>query len=556
MPTVPERQRLLFETLYAQWGLSEETHTAFFRPSYEEHTHDPFLMPDMQKSVERLAQALEKNEHICIYADFDCDGIPGATVAYEALTKLGFTNIRVYIPHRDLEGYGFHEHAVDTLLKEGVSLIVTVDVGTVAHDTCAYAQGKGIDVIVTDHHEPSATLPAAFAVINPKRAPYPFPELCGAATVYKLMQACIQHLRTVRHVAVEGIPIGWEKWLLDLVAIATVADMVPLVGENRVLVQYGLFVARKTGRPGIVALCKKTRTDQKSLSEEDVGFSIAPRINAASRMDVPEKAFRLLSATDAVLAEDAAAELEKLNSERKGIVASLVKEVHKRVHARAHKGRVLVVGDPTWKPALLGLAASSLVDTYGGMVCVWGRSGNSVLKGSCRSDGSVSVAELLCQATDLLLEHGGHRQAGGFSIDVAHVHELEERLNERAVGEVTVTPDVRALLPLTLRDIGRDTLAVLQHFAPFGLGNTMPLFVVHGVVVESVRTFGKSSEHLEVVVTDGVHSAKTLCFFKSAEGCSRAPVIGASVSVVGRVEKDAFTRSVRFRFEDIRTPFQ
>src|SRR3989344_2557365 len=270
----------LVRTLLAKRGVENDADVAaFLNPDYELHTHDPFLLQGMDVAVARLLSAIDAGERIAVYADFDCDGIPGAALLSDFFNKIGYENFEVYLPHRDREGYGFHTEAISALAARGVKLIITVDVGTTAVDAVAFAKEKGVDVIVTDHHEPirdpsasngpgiPAQLPDAVAVLNPKIAPYPFPSLCGAAVAFKLAQAAIQEGRKRGLKQFATIPLGWEKWLLDMVAIATIADMVPLVGENRALAHWGLQVLRKSPRPGIRALCAKLRLRQDELSE-------------------------------------------------------------------------------------------------------------------------------------------------------------------------------------------------------------------------------------------------------------------------------------------------
>src|SRR3989338_4957707 len=415
----------LVRSLLAKRGVeSADDIAAFLNPEYGLHTHDPFLLEGMDVAVARLLLAIAQNERIAVYADFDCDGIPGAAVLSDFFRKIKYENFEVYLPHRGREGYGFHTAAIAELAKREVKLIVTVDVGTTAVEAVAFAKEKGVDVIVTDHHEIPGALPEAVAVLNPKLGSYPFPHLCGAAVAFKLAQALLRsptgELRKGAAVTLaekHGIPEGWEKWLLDMVAIATVADMVPLVGENRVLTHWGLQVLRKSPRAGISALCNAVRIRKADITEDDIGFSIAPRVNAASRMDEPDLALRLLTTEDRDEAEQLAAQLEKLNASRKGVVGGIVREAKKHMTARFPvEEHVVVLGNPEWKPALLGLAANSLMNDRGGVVCLWGRDANGKLKGSCRSDGAVSVVDLFVNAGDALEEYGGHAASGGFSV--------------------------------------------------------------------------------------------------------------------------------------------
>src|SRR3989338_5768450 len=429
----------LLLSLLARRGIESEEHiSAFLNPDYDS-LHDPMLLPDMEKALLRFFAALEKGERIAIYTDFDCDGVAGATVFSDFLEKIGYQNAEIYLPHRDLEGYGFHESAIRELHARGTSLIITVDVGIAAASQVRVANELGVDVIITDHHEVMNEMPRAYAVVNPKLSGlalsgvegYPFPRLCGAAVAYKFAQAALAFGKPRGLEQFLKIPNGWEKWLLDVVAIATIADMVPLVGENRVLVHFGLRVLRRTRRPGIVALARATRLQLNTVTEDDIGFSIAPRINAASRMDNPDLALKLLTTHDALEATRLAEQLEALNTKRKSTVATIVRSAKKRARERfAEDSPVTVLGDTAWKPALLGLAANSLMGDRGGVVCLWGRDAAGNLKGSCRSDGSISLSDLFKRTPQAFIQFWGHAHAGGFTVAPERIHTLHEELME------------------------------------------------------------------------------------------------------------------------------
>jgi single-stranded-DNA-specific exonuclease len=357
-----------------------------------------------------------------------------------------------------------------------------------------------------------------------------------------------------------AIPEGWDKWLLDLVAIATVADMVPLVGESRTLAYWGLQVLRKSPRPGIIALCTQMRIRKEELTEDDIGFAIAPRVNAASRMDTPELAFRLLTTKDEKEADQIARELDALNASRKGLVASIVKEAKKTAHARfAPEEKVIVFGSVAWKPALLGLAANSIMDERGGMVCLWGKDANGALKGSCRSDGSVHVAQVFASAHDLFEAHGGHECAGGFTVSHEKVHTLHEDLAARLVNNYSsipadgntkmVTPDAH----VSLREVSSALLTDITRLAPFGIGNPKPVFSFSRIRIESVKRFGKENNHLELSLACADHG--TICraydFFKSPESFTEVPRVGGSARVLATIERDTYRRTLALRITDI-----
>ncbi len=546
----------LVRSLLAKRGVvSPEDIAAFLAPDYLAHTHDPFLMCDMKIAVDRLLRAIAANERIAVYADFDCDGIPGAAILSDFFSKIGYVNFEAYLPHRDREGYGFHAEAIGQLALREVKLIVTVDVGTVAFEGVACANAHGIDVIVTDHHEIAEKLPDAFAVLNPKRAPYPFPHLCGAAVAFKLAQATLIEGRQRGIESFKKIPEGWEKWLLDLVAIATVADMVPLTGENRVLAYWGLSVLRKSPRPGIIALCNELRLKRSELTETDIGFSIAPRINAASRMDEPDLALRLLTTHDAGEAERLAANLESLNASRKGIVAGIVKAARKRVAERyAPADRVVVLGDTAWKPSLLGLAANSIMNDRGGVVCLWGRDANGNLKGSCRSDGAIAIPELFAATRDSFLECGGHNASGGFSVSHERAHTLGDDLARAAssLSDASVAPmldDASAAhdATITLREVSWPLLRDVSRLAPYGIGNPKPIFRISGAIVSSVKNFGKEKNHVEMILAcdESVMSIRAFDFFRTMEDFSHAPAAGMRPHILATLERDTFRQPAR-----------
>ena len=553
----------LVQTLLHKRGITETGAVdRFLNPDFARDTHDPFLLHDMERAVARVFAAMDANERIAVYADFDCDGIPGASVMSDFFTKIGYANFEIYIPHRDREGYGFHISAIDTLKARDVSVIITIDVGTVAHEGLAHAKGLGIDVIVTDHHEIHGDMPAAYALVNPKIKPYPFPDLCGAAVAWKLVCALLIEGKARELPNLASIPDGWEKWHLDLVAIATIADLVPLVGENRALAHFGLTVLRKTPRVGIRALCATTRVRQATIAEDDIAFSFAPRINAASRMDEPEIALRLLTTKDEEEAEQCATQLESLNRKRRGVVASIVREARSRLKARHVEGsRVIVLGDTEWKPALMGLAANSIMEEHGGVVVMWGRDANGKLKGSARSDGALSVVELFTKASDALIEFGGHHASGGFSVSHEAIHTLLERLNDAAEALSSEAREVAVPQPdaeIGLREISTAFFRDFSRLAPFGIGNPKPLFRVRLTRITFARQFGKDMNHTEVTIVcpeTGIQQ-RAFQFFKTPMDFTVAPSPGTLVDMLATLERDTFKGPDRLalRIADILTP--
>ncbi|MEI8270976.1 MAG: single-stranded-DNA-specific exonuclease RecJ, partial [bacterium] len=447
-----EKYGELLQTLLKNRGIEgEEEIEKFLNPNYERDLHDPFLMRDMEKTCVRIFEAVEAEEKIMIYADYDADGIPGAVILSDLFKKIGYTNFEVYLPQRNSEGYGLNLEAIKEFADKGIKLLITIDLGITAIAEVAQAEAEGIDVIITDHHLPHETLPKAYAILNPKVDDYPEKMLCGAGVVFKLVQGFVKkygeyfdrlragenflsvELATLRQSSTAKSPpalcSGWEKWMLDMAGLATLSDMVPLTGENRAIAHFGMKVLRKSPRPGLQKLLAKINVEQKYLSEDDISFMVVPKLNAASRMDDPMRAFELLATDDETEAGVLANHLSKINDERKLIVAGIMREVKKKFEKREMK-EVIVIGNPEWRIGVLGLVAGKLMDEYQKPVFVWGKDENDLIKGSCRSDGSVSIVELMTHNKDAFLEYGGHELAGGFTVHNDKVHFLEDVLSE------------------------------------------------------------------------------------------------------------------------------
>lgn len=507
----------------------------FLTPKYEETIHDPYLFKDMEKAVTRLIEALCRDEHITIFSDYDCDGIPGAAIISDYLRSLG-CKFDVYIPHRHKEGYGLSNDAINIIATRGTKLIITVDVGITALEEVKHARELGVDIIITDHHLPLSYItsegkevqhiPDAYAVINTKQSDCAYPDkgLCGAATAWKFI--CALHMKLADSNSmlspklkerVLDVPRGFEKWLLDLVALATVADMVPMTGENRTLVMYGLIVLNKTRRIGLKSLIAKAGLRLGSITEDDIAFSLAPRINAASRMDNPITAFELLDATDIARASQIATTLHKLNDERKMSVAQIMKELYQSLLHR-EIGHVLVVGNIEWSPGVLGLIASKLVEKYSVSVFVWGQGEGDTLKGSCRSDGTVSVMDLMAQAKyGVLVSYGGHELAGGFSISHQNVHSLEQELSQvykqvpKLQTSACTSYDVEHVTEVI--EMNMSMYESVSKLSPHGILNPKPVFKVTSIGRVAVQTFGKKSEHVRLVPENGVQGIEMVYFF-------------------------------------------
>jgi len=450
-------------------------------------------MKDMDKAVERILEIIEKNEKILIYSDYDADGIPGAVVLYDFFKKIGYENFENYIPHRQNEGYGLNMKAIEKFSNEKVNLIITIDCGIKDKKEIEQAKKLGIEVIITDHHIVGEELPSAYAILNPKQdgCNYPDDRLAGAGVVFKLVQALIQK-------GSFEIKKGWEKWLIDMVGMATISDMVSLKGENRVYSYFGMQVLRKSPRYGLIHLLRKVKINQKNLNEDDLAFMITPRINAASRMGEPMRAFELLSSSDEVVAGNLAGYLDDINKKRKTLVSSMVREANKKLKERELR-EVIVIGNPKWNSGLSGLVASSLADKYQKSCFVWGREEDGKIKGSCRSCGMVNVVDLMnCVEDKIFTDIGGHKMAGGFSICSENIHLLEEKLNDafKIVEKKGEKTSLAVDKKIILDDVNWDNYKIIEQLAPFGIDNQKPLFLIENVEIFNVRIFGKQNNHL------------------------------------------------------------
>ena len=503
----------ILKRLLERRGVTPELEADFLAPKYE-NLHNPYLFNDMGKAVDRVIEAIKGGEHIFVFSDYDADGIPGAVVLSDFFKRIKYDNVSFYIPHRHDEGFGLSKDAIDEANERGAKLIITIDCGTADKDEVSHANSLGIDVIITDHHE-AHDLPEAFAIINPKirGSKYPFKELCGSGVIFKLVQAILEKERF-------GVRVGMEKWSLDMVAIATLSDMVPLVGENRVLSYFGLEVLKKSPRPGLQALFRKLNIEQRYVTEDDIAFMITPRINAASRMGKPEDAFNLLATSDPKEALELAAHLEKINNERKGVVASIVKDVKKHLEARESIPAVIVIGNPEWRPSLLGLVANSIVEEYMRPAFVWGRDGDGKLKGSCRSYNGYDLFELMNLAKESFEEFGGHAGAGGFSITLEKLTTLEENLSLSLKSLVMDEKKESESLEIEIKEVGEDLYKAIAVLAPFGMGNPKPVFRISNAEIRSLKQFGKTGDHLELTLKPNI---KAISFFSNLETYSILP---------------------------------
>jgi len=457
-------------------GISPEESPAFLEPRLED-LNDPFLMRDMDKAVERIITAMKESQKIMVHGDYDVDGVTSLSLLYRNLTSIGL-NVIPYIPDRFTEGYGLSSQGIEKAKEEGISLIITVDCGITALEEIEMARKYGIDVIVTDHHEPRETLPEATAIINPKVDDYPFKDLAGVGVAFKLLEALYRKL---------SLNLNHLYWDLDLVALGTVADIVPLVKENRVFVHFGLKILEKSKKAGIKSLKSVTGLNGK-VEPWHISFILAPRLNAAGRLNHAIEAFKLLSTRDGLEALQLARELDRTNKERQGIERKILSEAEKMVRRMdLDKDWVIVLGSENWHEGVIGIVASKLVEQYNRPTILLSFTGG-IGKGSGRSIQNFNLFNALLDLEKYLLSFGGHKMAAGLRLEKENLQDFRQALNKLAKERLKkeyFEPELYIDGEIRLSDINQDILSVYRKLSPFGMGNPQPVFVVKNVTVKN-----------------------------------------------------------------------
>ncbi len=477
--------------------LTEEARMQFLEPDYDRDLHDPFLFSSMERVMERFRKARDTGERVGLFGDFDADGITSTVLMREALIKLGIP-VTVHIPDKHSEGHGLSGVAIDIFTTAGVTLIVTVDCGISDHETIAEAKRRGMETIVVDHHHVPEVLPDAYAFVNP-RLPgetYPFKELCGAGISFKVLQAVYQTF----------FPDEREqlKWFLDVAAVGTVADVMPLVGENRTIVTYGLVVLSKSKRHGFREMVTRGRIPVgagKAPVARDISFQIAPRINAASRMAHARVAYDLLVEEDADRAHEMAGTLESHNTDRQKVSADITKSVRAVALTNADR-RFVFAAHEDFHFGVVGLVAGRIANEFRKPTIVLTK-GESVSRGSLRSIPELNIIEMIEACGDLLERFGGHAQAAGLTVKNENLAALEERLErlttERLSGamlEPETLVDMKLPFPLLTLDFARR----VKRLAPFGQGNPEPIFLLERVRVAETRSVGSDGKHIKLAL--------------------------------------------------------
>ena len=508
---------LLRQILTGRGIVDDDEILAFINPSYEDTDYDPFLLPDMDKAVDRLLLAAKRGEQVTIYSDYDVDGTTGAAVLLDALPRFNI-KINYYVPDRFKEGYGLNVSAIDYLKQNGTDVILTVDNGIVSFDEVDYANKHGIDVIVTDHHTPREKLPNAIAVVNPKilardhpseydgtfklkskakaNQLYPFLDICGCGVAFKLVRALQGRWPGM-------LPMGQEKWLLDLVALATVSDIVSLVDENRALVYWGLEVIKKTRRLGLKALMAVAGIEQSAVDSRTIGFVLGPRINAAGRLAHASLAIELLSATSSDRALELATQLNDLNNQRKQLQTSIYDQAIKQVD---YKEPVAVAVGENWHEGVIGIVASKIQEAVEKPTFVFSLAGDEA-KASGRSFGDFSVAAAINATSTLLVKGGGHAAAGGVTVARTELPSWIKAVNDY-YRSLRLTNQAEYLYPrpeLEISSLDELTVDLVNSFEllePFGAANPVPVVLLKDVIIFNRRLMGSELNHVRYTFMD------------------------------------------------------
>jgi single-stranded-DNA-specific exonuclease len=487
----------------------------FLRPQLTDLT-DPFLLSGMKEATERVLKALNQREKILIYGDFDADGVTSTTLLLQFFKLLG-TSVRYYIPNRISEGYSFTPQGIQAIQDQQIDLVISVDNGINSYDEIAYLKKHGIDVIITDHHEPPDQLPPAYAIINPKCAhcKYPFKQLSGVGVAFKFTWGMAQHFSKSKKVSPE-----FRQFLLNAlawVAIGTIADLVPLKGENRLLAKYGLPAIQDSKNPGLRALCDTTNISHE-LTSEDISFRIGPRINAAGRMGQVEVAVDLFLTQSYEEALHLATRLDELNKQRQTIEKEIFDEVSDRTHEMDDE--ILIMGDKKWHPGVIGVVASKLVEEHGKPVVLISFV-NEKGRGSCRSVPGFDVYHALCHCADLLDTFGGHSSAGGLQIDRSNVEAFRTkiiRFLQSSTGGKKFEAFLRIDCEIQLTALSHGLLSQLDKLRPFGENNPVPVFVATNLALaQPAQQVGRDSTHLSFVTRQGNKTFKAIAFKRGDE---------------------------------------
>lgn len=517
----------LFEKILASRNIDKDKLNSFLSPDYDLEKGDPYLLPDMQKAVDRIKTAYEKGEKIVIYGDYDVDGISATALLLDAFESFGFKDIQSFIPNRFVEGYGMTIGAVDKIKSMDANLIITVDCGSLCHNEINYANSLGIDTVVTDHHNVAETPPPAVAAVNPRFGGhlYPFSDLAGVGVAFKLVQALQKEL--------DGLPEGYEKWLLDLVALGTVCDIVKLTGENRANVYWGIEVMKKQRRTGLKALMAVANIDKADISAKTLGFVFGPRINAAGRMETASLALDMLISKNGDDALNKANYIDDLNSHRRQMQNDIFKEACK-IALDYKDDDVLVINGKNWNHGIIGIVAAKILEKFKKPVYILAEDDNGETKGSARSFGDFSAADAVRAADDIIIKGGGHAAAAGVTLKNDKISDFRQRVNE-FYSSLQLNNQERYLLPKAdveiddFSEINEDLVGKIATMEPFGNGNLEPVIKITAADIVNVQHMGTDGQHIKLSARDSDGIVIRMLAFNAPENFLCKPGDTASI---------------------------
>jgi len=517
----------LFEKILASRNIDKDKLNSFLSPDYDLEKGDPYLLPDMQKAVDRIKTAYEKGEKIVIYGDYDVDGISATALILDAFESFGFKDIQSFIPNRFVEGYGMTIGAVDKIKSMDANLIITVDCGSLCHNEISYANSLGIDTVVTDHHNVAETPPPAVAAVNPRFGGhlYPFSDLAGVGVAFKLVQALQKEL--------DGLPEGYEKWLLDLVALGTVCDIVKLTGENRANVYWGIEVMKKQRRTGLKALMAVANIDKADISAKTLGFVFGPRINAAGRMETASLALDMLISKNGDDALNKANYIDNLNSHRRQMQDDIFKEACK-IALDYKDDDVLVINGKNWNHGIIGIVAAKILEKFKKPVYILAEDDNGETKGSARSFGDFSAADAVRAADDIIIKGGGHAAAAGVTLKNDKISDFRKRVNE-FYNSLQLNNQERYLLPKAdveiddFSEINEDLVGKIATMEPFGNGNPEPVIKITAADIVNVQHMGTDGQHIKLSARDSDGVVIRMLAFNAPENFLCKPGDTASI---------------------------
>lgn len=531
----PEIDPLVLQLLYNRGIITQEKIDEFLNPDYGKDSHDPFLLSGMDKAVERIMKAIIEKENIMVYGDYDADGVCATAVVVSILKGLGIIP-HVHIPYRESEGYGLNMKILDEINEKKISLIITVDCGIANVQEIDAIQKFGADVIVTDHHNPQDPLPKAFSLINPKLNPdYPSREISGTAVAFKLAQALVSDKSRLEYKGKISFPIvGFEKWLLDLVAIGTVADMVDLIGESRTFTKYGFLVMKKLKRVGLRELINISKISIDTINSFSIGFQIGPRLNAAGRMGHALTSYELLMTQDKKEAEKIALDLNIKNQARQKMSDEMYEKAMKQISG--HENDFMVFAkDDSWSPPLVGLVAGGLCEELFRPCIIIGKNTEGKIVGSGRSIDGFDITSALGECKGYLSRYGGHTHACGFTLkeDLMYDDFKKCMFNcaKASLENKDLIPELRIDSKAQLSEINWEFIKDLEKFEPHGQENPEPKLLIEKCKLAACNLVGQNGNHLKGAVLDSNNTIRQIIGFGLGEWCKILKV-GDAIDIV------------------------